>query len=122
MDDNSKKEHFTNIVKKITEVCHDACFDSVNNKFDTQCSKICFEKYSYTLNKLNKFLIKTGKETKSELLIKAYNLNEDDKSLLLFPPKGYNVLSPFNYPNRLTDTLIYPRIGKNEFKPEYFWR
>ena len=121
MNESDLKEHFNKTLKQITKTCHETCFNFKESELDKKCALLCFDNFVKTLSEVNINLIEMGKLTNSEFLVKGYKFNENEKEILLFPYGGTRIMNPV-IPFKYFAKSIYPVEGKNEFKPEYFWR
>lgn len=121
MNDEDKKEHFYNVVKSINNICFNKCFKPEECQFDNDCAKICYEKYIFSIGRLNNFLKEIGRKTNSEFATKAYQYGINERKDILFPPTGSDVMHGFIIFRYYPGVTDYSKIGKNEFKPTYFW-
>jgi hypothetical protein len=89
MNDYDKNDHYDNIIKNMTRLCHDKCFTT---NLSEDCTTICYHKYVNTISKIERLSLELGQATESEFVTRIYktkeNILEDN---YIFPAGGKRI-------------------------------
>jgi len=89
MNQSDKSKHIESVQKELTSICFEACFGTKKFKVDDVCVKNCYQKYLFSLNRVQKFITSEGRNVKSEFVKNAVGVEAPDRFLdTVFPIGG----------------------------------